>query len=68
MDVSNCHNTVIDYLKKENKFTNEVTEIFEVDENNTFKEADEFVKPLIKLLPDKYAIPLLLADIEGINQ
>lgn len=63
-----AHNTVIDYLKKENKFTNEVTEIFEVDENNTYKEAEEFVKPLIKLLPDKYAIPLLLSDIEGINQ
>jgi len=63
-----AHNTVIDYLKKENKFTNEVTEIFQIDENNTYEEAEEFVKPLIKLLPDKYAIPLLLSDIEGINQ
>ncbi len=63
-----AHNTVIDYLKKENKFTNEVTEIFQIDENNTYEEAEEFVKPLIKLLPDKYAIPLLLSDIEGIHQ
>lgn len=49
-----AHNTVIDYLKKEDKFTDEVTE--------------KFVEPLIKLLPYEYALPLLLTDIEGINQ
>ena len=63
-----AHNTVIDYLKSENKFTNEVTEKFESDENNTYEEAEKFVEPLIKLLPEKYALPLLLSDIEGINQ
>jgi RNA polymerase sigma-70 factor (ECF subfamily) len=63
-----AHNTVIDYLKSENKFTNEVTEKFESIENNTYEEAEKFVEPLIKLLPDKYALPLLLSDIEGINQ
>lgn len=63
-----AHNTVIDYLKSENKFTNEVTEKFESDEDNTYEDAEKFVEPLIKLLPDKYALPLLLSDIEGINQ
>lgn len=63
-----AHNTVIDYLKSENKFTNDVTEKFESIENNTYEEAEKFVEPLIKLLPDKYALPLLLSDIEGINQ
>lgn len=63
-----AHNTVIDYLKIENKFTNEVTEKFESDESNTYEEAEKFVEPLIKLLPDKYALPLLMSDIEGINQ
>ncbi|SRX73234.1 sigma-70 family RNA polymerase sigma factor [Aequorivita antarctica] len=63
-----AHNTVIDYLKSENKFTNEVTEKFESDENNTYEEAEKFLEPLIKLLPDKYALPLLLSDIEGVSQ
>jgi RNA polymerase sigma-70 factor (ECF subfamily) len=63
-----AHNTVIDYLKSENKFTSEVTEKFELDKNNTYEEAEKFVEPLIKLLPDKYALPLLLSDIEGITQ
>ena len=63
-----AHNTVIDYLKSENKFTNEVNEKFESDENNTYEEAEKFLEPLIKLLPDKYALPLLLSDIEGVSQ
>ncbi len=63
-----AHNTTIDYLKKENKFTNEVPEIFEKDENNSYKEAEELMKPLIELLPEKYAVPLQLADIEEIKQ
>ncbi|MDH5415089.1 MAG: sigma-70 family RNA polymerase sigma factor [Flavobacteriaceae bacterium] len=63
-----AQNTVIDHLKKEDKFTDEVTEISEVDENNTYEDFEEFVEPLIKLLPEKYAAPLLLSDIEGINQ
>lgn len=62
------HNTTIDYLKKENKFTNEVPEIFENEESNSYKEATELMKPLIKLLPEKYAVPLQLSDIEEIKQ
>lgn len=63
-----AHNTVIDHLKKENKFTEGVTERFESDINNIYEDAEKFVEPLIKLLPDKYALPLLMSDIEGINQ
>jgi len=63
-----AHNTTIDYLKKENKFTNEIPEIFEKDVNNSYKEAEELIKPLIKLLPEKYAVPLQLSDIEEIKQ
>ena len=53
-----AHNTVIDHLKKEDKFANEVTEIHGIDENNTYEDVEEFVEPLIKLLPEKYAAPL----------
>ena len=63
-----AHNTVIDHLKKEDKFADEVTEILGVDEKNTYENVEEFVEPLIKILPKKYAEPLLLSDIEGINQ
>jgi RNA polymerase sigma-70 factor (ECF subfamily) len=63
-----AHNTTIDYLKKENKFTDELPEIFENDENNSFKEVAEFMNPLIKLLPEKYAVPLQLSDIEELKQ
>ena len=63
-----AHNTVIDYLKQESKFVDEVTEMLEADKNNTYEDVEEFVAPLIKLLPEKYATPLLLSDIEGINQ
>lgn len=63
-----AHNTTIDYLKKSNKFTNEVPEILEEDESNSYKEAEELMIPLISLLPEKYALPLKLSDIEGIKQ
>ncbi len=63
-----AHNTTIDYLKKENKFTDEVSEIFEKDENNSYREAEELMKPLINLLPEKYAVPLQLSDIEELKQ
>lgn len=63
-----AHNTTIDYLKKENKYTNEVPEIFEKDENNSYKEVEELLRPLIELLPEKYSVPLQLSDIEEIKQ
>jgi len=63
-----AHNTTIDYLKKENKFTYEVPEIVESDVNNSYIEAEELLEPLFKLLPDKYALPLQLSDIEQLKQ
>ena len=63
-----AHNTVVDYLKKENKFTNEVSNILEAEETNAYREAEELVTPLLKLLPEKYGIPLQLSDIEGLKQ
>ena len=63
-----AHNTTIDYLKTKNKFTSEVPEKLETSENNTYEEAEKWVKPLIDLLPEKYAVPLLLSDIEDLKQ
>lgn len=63
-----AHNTAVDYLKNQQKFTNEIPEFFEKDEYNSYKEAEELLKPLIELLPDKYAVPLQLSDVEELNQ
>ena len=63
-----AHNTTVDHFKKENKFTNEIPEIFEEDETNKYADAQKLVLPLIQLLPEKYAIPLQLSDIEEMKQ
>ena len=63
-----AHNTTVDYFKKENKITNEIPELFEEDDNNMYEDAQKLVKPLIQLLPEKYAVPLQLSDIEEMKQ
>lgn len=63
-----AHNTTIDYLKKQHKFTNIIPENYDNDDHTVFHEANEIIKPLMQLLPDKYAIPLQLSDIEELKQ
>jgi RNA polymerase sigma-70 factor (ECF subfamily) len=63
-----AYNTTIDYLRKEHKYTNEIPEILENDEGNTYTQGGELIKPLIELLPEKYALPLKLSDIEEMKQ
>jgi RNA polymerase sigma-70 factor (ECF subfamily) len=63
-----AHNTTIDYFKKQNKFSSEIPENYDEDSDNVFQEAGEIVKPLMQLLPEKYAKPLHLADIEELKQ
>ncbi|MFH6767482.1 sigma-70 family RNA polymerase sigma factor [Gaetbulibacter aquiaggeris] len=63
-----AHNTTIDYLKKQNKFTDNVPEDYDNDEYDVYQEANEIVKPLMQLLPEKYAIPLQLSEIEELKQ
>lgn len=63
-----AHNTTIDYLKKQNKFTHTVPEKYDNDDYDVYQEANEIVKPLMQLLPEKYAIPLQLSDIEELKQ
>ena len=63
-----AHNTTIDYLKKQHKFTDIIPETYDNDDHTVIQEADEIIKPLMKLLPNKYAIPLQLSDIEELKQ
>lgn len=64
-----AHNTIVDHLKQEQKFSDELTD----EEANeaapqVYQEIEELMSPLLQLLPEKYATPLQLSDIEGINQ
>ena len=63
-----AHNTTVDYFKKEKKFTNQVPDVFEDMESTSYKEAEGIVQPLLQLLPEKYAVPLRLSDIEELKQ
>ncbi len=63
-----AYNTCMDHFKKENKFTDIQTEIRESEEEQVYHEAEEFVEPLIDLLPKKYSEPLKLSDIKGLKQ
>ena len=62
-------NTIIDYHKKNNKTTAYLPEIEdENEERSVVGEASDYIKSLLKLLPDEYANPLYLSDIEGVDQ
>jgi RNA polymerase sigma-70 factor (ECF subfamily) len=62
-------NSIIDYHKKANK---NISISFDVVDANSEKsilgEASDYIKVLLKLLPDDYARPLYMSDIEGIDQ
>jgi len=63
-----AHNTVIDQLRQQNKIVHESVEPTQADDDNVWQELAECVEPLINLLPEKYAIPLKMSDIDGIKQ
>jgi RNA polymerase sigma-70 factor (ECF subfamily) len=62
-------NSIIDYHKKAIK---NISISFDVVEANSEKsilgEASDYIKVLLKLLPDHYATPLYMSDIDGIDQ
>lgn len=63
-----AHNTSLDILKKETK----KIKLIQVDENQEsspkWEELSFFLESLIDFLPKKYAIPLKMADLDGIPQ
>jgi RNA polymerase sigma-70 factor, ECF subfamily len=65
-----AQNSIIDHHRKQSKFSNqeELPEIGIEDENLAFKEALEYISPMLDFLPEKYSTPLKLADIEGLKQ
>ncbi|GAB2760528.1 sigma-70 family RNA polymerase sigma factor [Salinimicrobium soli] len=63
-----AYNTCMDHFKKEGKTVELVKDVEQEEENGVYLEASEFIAPLLQLLPQKYAEPLRLADIEGLPQ
>jgi RNA polymerase sigma-70 factor (ECF subfamily) len=64
-----AQNTIIDYHKKNNKIVSFNIDVIAVDhENSIVGEASEYIKVLLKLLPENYSTPLYMSDIEGIDQ
>jgi len=63
-----AHNTVIDQLRQQNKIVHESVEPTQTDDSSVWQELAECVVPLIELLPEKYAVPLKMSDIDGIKQ
>jgi RNA polymerase sigma-70 factor (ECF subfamily) len=62
-------NAIIDYFKKNNKNISLEFDVKEEDvENSSIGEASEYIKVLLKLLPDEYATPLYMYDLENIDQ
>lgn len=65
-----AHNTLIDYYKNQSS-TKKLEELpFENEEINTdeIQKLAEYTASLIECLPEKYAIPLKMADIDNIKQ
>lgn len=64
-----ARNSIIDHYRKNKKFSgNEVPEIAGEDENIAYKEAVVYIEPILNFLPEEYAIPLKMADLEGMKQ
>ncbi len=61
-------NCIIDYYKNEKNKVFDIPECMEEQEINTLGEAAIFMDQIIDFLPEKYALPLKLSDIEGIRQ
>lgn len=64
-----ARNTIIDHFRKQAKFSDkEVPEKIQEDENNAFKDAVNYITPMLDFLPEEYAVPLRLSDIEEMKQ
>lgn len=63
-----AHNAVVDYWKKQNKIAYDLPDSIQQEDQSVWNELAEYVEPLINLLPEKYAVPLYLSDIEQMKQ
>jgi len=62
-----AHNAIVDYYRKNKRdiATDTFNETAEEEEVSAFKDAAEFILPMINLLPEMYAAPLRMSDVDG---
>jgi RNA polymerase sigma-70 factor (ECF subfamily) len=63
-----AQNTITDHFRKQQKMSANLPELAIESEDKIFAEASEYIRPMLSFLPENYAVPLLLSDIEGIKQ
>ena len=61
-------NTMMDHFNFQNKKKTSEVALLESTQDDMYQEMAEYIEPLINLLPEKYSIPLRMADIEGLKQ
>ena len=64
-----AHNAIVDHYRKHKRdvATESFEEKEEEQEASAFKDAAEFILPMIGLLPELYAVPLRMSDVDGTN-
>jgi len=61
-------NTIVDYYKKSNSNQELYLDIIDdKEQNSALEDASNHIKSLLKLIPEKYAMPLYMSDIDGIT-
>jgi RNA polymerase sigma-70 factor, ECF subfamily len=63
-----AHNAIVDHYRKNQRdvSTDSFNEEAEDEqEPSAFKDAAEFILPMINLLPEMYAVPLRMSDVDG---
>lgn len=63
-----AYNTCMDHFRKSSKMTELRSDILDPEEDEVHKDIGSLVEPLICLLPEKYANPLLLSEIHNLKQ
>lgn len=63
-----AHNTSLDILKKETKSRETTQPLENKNTSASLEELSTYLEPLIDFLPEKYAVPLKMSDLEGIPQ
>jgi RNA polymerase sigma-70 factor (ECF subfamily) len=63
-----AYNTCMDHFKQENRTRGLEIDVADTDDEQIYKQVSDLVKPLIDLLPEKYAVPLLLSEIRNYKQ
>jgi RNA polymerase sigma-70 factor, ECF subfamily len=65
-----AQNTIIDNYRRQSKFSVQDTfqDLAAEDENLAFKDALNYIKPMLDFIPKEYATVLKMADLDGMKQ